>query len=123
VRRRGVLGAGQAEIADRDRPRPVGVAAPVAIGEGVELLDVAEGAPRLPLHPGAQTRLQRAMPDLERPRRQRQAVVDRHHLRPPVGDGDQHGDQFDGDRRPEFFGRSPVGPPRHRAIPSKPAAG
>ena len=60
------------------------------------------------------------MPDLERPRGQRQAVVDRHHLRPPVGDGDQHGDQFDGDRRPEFFGRSPVDRPVIAPSPASP---
>ena len=122
VRRVRPLGARQAEIADRDRARAAGVAATIAIGEGVELLDVAEGVAGLPFHPGAQTRLQRAALDLEGARRQREAVVDRHHLRPPVGDRDQHGDQLDGDRRRP----PPDGPlfdrPRHRRFLRAPPA-
>src|SRR5208283_1800753 len=73
-RDRRALLAHQAEVADRDRTGAVRCVATVGIGEGVELLDIAERMSRLPLDPGAQTRLQRAVSDLERARRQRPAV-------------------------------------------------
>ena len=46
------------------------------------------------------------MTDLERPRRQRAPVLDRHRERTPVGDGDEHGDELDADRlRTRFVSR------------------
>ena len=54
----------QAEIADRDDVL-CGSAGAVAIGEGVELFDITERQPGLPLDPGAQPRLQRTMGEFE----------------------------------------------------------
>src|SRR5690606_27192254 len=56
--------ARQAQIADRD-DAAVGAGA-VAVGEGVELLDIAEGVSGLALDPGAQAHLQGAVRRLER---------------------------------------------------------
>ena len=55
--------AGQREIADREnvRRRIAGLGVPAAIAEGVELLDITEVEPGLPLHPGAQADLERAV--------------------------------------------------------------
>ena len=55
--------AGQSEIADRENMRG-GVArlgVPAAVAESVELLDIAEVEPGLPLHPGAQADLEGAV--------------------------------------------------------------
>src|SRR3546814_20324003 len=53
--------ANQGEIADGDDARPTGELARVAVtvGEGVELLDIAQVEPRLLLNPTAQARIQR----------------------------------------------------------------
>ncbi|KTT92323.1 hypothetical protein NS44R_14660 [Mammaliicoccus sciuri] len=90
--------AGQAEIADRNAMRPLGVAGPAAVGKGVELRDIAERVAGLRLDPGPQRGLQRAMRELERAARQRGAAGDGHDLRRAVGDGDQHRDEVGGDR-------------------------
>jgi hypothetical protein len=50
--------AGQAQIADRDRVRRLCIAGPPAIGERVELLDIAERMAGLRLDPCPQSRLQ-----------------------------------------------------------------
>ena len=86
--------ASQAEIADRDHA--AGIATPVAIGEGVELLDIADRLAGLLLDPVAQARLQRAVHQLERSRRQRPAA-DRQDARPLFAHRHQHGDEVDGD--------------------------
>src|SRR5271165_432866 len=91
------LFARKAEIADRDRPSAIGLAAPVGVGKGVKLLDIAERKPRLALDPGTQGQLQRAMPDLERPRWKRAPGIDRHRQRYTVRNRDKHSDQFDSD--------------------------
>ena len=91
----GRLLAGQAKIADRDDL--LAGAGAVLVGEGVELLDIAERQPGLPLDPGAQARLQRAMFDLERPRRQRALVLNGQDARIAVGHRDEHGDEVRGD--------------------------
>src|SRR6185437_1550945 len=70
--------ADEAEIADRNRVRVRRLIAPVGIRERVELLDVTKRMAGLPLDPRAQSRLERAMSNLERPRRQRAPVIDRH---------------------------------------------
>ena len=100
--------AGEAQIADRDRMRRLGVAGPSAIGKGVELLDIAERMPGLRLDPRPQPRLQRAVRKLERTARQRAGVGDGHDLGLAVGDGDEHGDEISRDRvrRTRFPGLS-----------------
>ncbi len=90
--------ARQAEIADRDHAA-ARCRRPVAVGEGVELLDIAERMMGLLLHPGAQAGLQRAVRQLERAGRQRRAAVDGQHARLAVGDRDDHRDQFGGGLR------------------------
>ena len=90
--------AGQAQIADRDRMRRLGVSSPPAIGESVELLDIAERMAGLRLDPCPQSRLQRTVRKLERAARQRAVVGDGHDLGLAVGDGDEHGDEVGRDR-------------------------
>jgi len=90
--------AGQAEIADRDRMRRLGISAASPVGERVELLDIAERMAGLRLDPRPQTRLQRAMRKLERAARQRAGVGDGHDLGLAVGDGDENGDEVCRDR-------------------------
>src|SRR4029453_1326955 len=53
--------AGQSEIADGKHMRPAGLGMAPAIAERVELLDIAEIEPGLPLDPFAQADLERAM--------------------------------------------------------------
>ena len=65
---------GQAEVADRDRPPADALGGAVAVGEGVELLDIAERMAGLLLDPLAQARLQRPVGALERSGRQAAAV-------------------------------------------------
>ncbi len=57
----------QAEIADGDHP--LARFRPALVGEGVELLDIAERMVGLLLHPGPHAGLQRAVGQLERARR------------------------------------------------------
>ena len=71
-----------------------GSAGAITVGEGVELLDIAERQSRLPLNPGPQPRLQRTMGELERPGGQGALILDREHARFAVGDGYQHRDQI-----------------------------
>ncbi len=94
LRSRQALLARQGEVADRDGARPVRGDAPVRVGEGVELFEIAERVSCLPLDPCPQARLQRPMLNLERPRGQRAAPFDRHGEGQAVGDRSQHGDQF-----------------------------
>ena len=86
--------AGQAQIADRDRMRRAGIAGPPAIGEGVELLDIAERMAGLRLDPRPQSRLQRTVRKFERAARQRVGVGDGHDLGLAVGDGDEDRDEI-----------------------------
>jgi hypothetical protein len=84
---------------------------PIGIGEGVELFDIAKRMARLPLDPGSQARLERAMANLERARRQGAPVLDRHRERTPVGDGDEHSDELNAGRlRSCFLGHNLVAP-------------
>jgi hypothetical protein len=64
---------------------------PVAVGEGVELLDIAEGMVGLRLDPGAQARLQRAMTLFERAGGQGGAIPDGHD--PRLAAGHRHNDR------------------------------
>src|SRR5579859_697991 len=90
--RRGRTGfARQPQIAERYHPVAVARRA-VAVGEGVELLDIAQRLVRLRLDPGAQAQFERAVILLQRPRRQR--VVDHQHARLVRRDGDHDGAQF-----------------------------
>src|ERR1700742_2718954 len=58
--------ARQAEIADRDGVL-AGSGGATLIGEGVELFDITERQPCLPLDPGPQSRLPPTMDECERP--------------------------------------------------------
>ena len=100
---RGDPDPGEGQIADRHRAQ-TGMTA-IAIGEGVELLDMTERMAGLALHPAAQAGLQRAMLRLQRPRGQRARPgrprlggLDGQGHRLGTVDGRQHRDQF-GNRR------------------------
>jgi hypothetical protein len=68
--------------------------------EGVELFDIAKRMAGLPLNAGSQARLEQAMANLERARRQ---------VRTPVGDGDEHSDELnDGRLLSRSFGHNLV---------------
>ena len=73
--------------------RRLGVSSPPAIGESVELLDIAERMAGLRLDPCPQPRLQRTVRKLERAARQRAVVGDGHDLGLAIGDGDEDGDE------------------------------
>src|SRR6185312_14858465 len=90
---RGSRLAGQSQIADRDRAAALGA---VAVGESVELLDIAQRMMRLALDPAAQAGLERAMLGFEGTRRQRPAVLDGEDARLLAGHGDEDGSQLDG---------------------------
>ena len=72
--------------------RRLGIPAASAVGEGIELLDIAKGMAGLRLDPCPQSRLQRAVRKFERAARQRAGIGDGHDLRLAVGDGDEDGD-------------------------------
>ena len=78
--------------------RPVAGFGARAIGEGVELLDIAQRMMGLALDPGAQAGLQRGMIAFERTGRQQRALLQGQHLRLLADQGDQHRIEFDGDR-------------------------
>ena len=71
----------------------------VAVGEGIKLLDVAEGVVGLAFDPLAQRRLERAVRGgLEGAGGQGEAGVDGENARLGVGDRDDDGDELGGDR-------------------------
>src|SRR6185312_3718412 len=81
ARRGGPRLAHQREIAERQRALrrlAVGLAA-VAVAERIELFDIAQRLMGLPLDPGAQAGFERAVPRLERSRRQGVGAVRRAH--------------------------------------------
>jgi hypothetical protein len=82
---------------------------PIGIREGVELFDIAKRMAGLPLNPGSQARLEQAMANLERARRQGAPVRDRHRELTAVGDGDEQSDELNGGRlRSHSFGHNLV---------------
>src|SRR6185312_3704166 len=95
----GIAGGGEAagphqrQIADRDG---AGVAlAAVEIGEGIELLDIAEGEAGLARHPVAQAELEGAVAGDEGAGGQGLAAADREHARLVLGDRHDHGAEID----------------------------
>src|SRR3954462_4409720 len=71
----------------------LGISAASAIGESVELFDIAEWMAGLRLDPCPQSRLQRTVGKFERAARQRAVVGDGHDLGLAVGYGDENGDK------------------------------
>ena len=88
--------AGETEIADRHDALPSVRGRPVAVGEGVELLDIAQRMVGLSFDPGAQAALQRRMFGRKGSGRQERAVLQRQHQRLVRRQGDQHCIEFDG---------------------------
>jgi len=83
--------AGQPQVADGQHMGRLGA---FAVGEGVELLDIAQAVLGLGLDPAAQTRLQRAVQHLERPGRQGLPAACGQHPGLAQADGREHRHQL-----------------------------
>ena len=108
--------ARQPEIGDRHDAPARTCRRAVAVGKGVELLDIAQRMVGLALDPGAQAGLQGRMIALEWTGGQQRAVLQRQHLRRVVDQRDEHRIQLDGDfvRSGAIHARSTVRRPRQR---------
>ena len=111
----GVQAAHQAEVGHRDDPRAAAVAA--AVGEGVELLQVADGEPGLFFDPGAHGGLQRAVPGQQGARGEPGGVRQGEHARFAVDHGDDDGQHLGADRFAAHHGEPPPGSLAVRMIP------
>jgi len=82
------------QVAYRNRPAAKDLIVPVAVSEGVELLQIADRMAGLVLNPFTQPALQGSMTHLEGPRRQCLAGANGHDTRLVACNGNKDGDQF-----------------------------